>query len=88
MFKKLKRKLVELAPTNVAKAHCDGPCGVYDPSSTRIPAEAVLSMTKKILALESPEDGDDAKAMAQCKIHLRVLSRSKKSRLKLLKMKR
>lgn len=58
MIKKIKRKLVELAPTHIAKAHCDGPCGVYDPSSTRVPAEAVLSMTKKILALEKPEDGD------------------------------
>jgi len=34
-------------------AHCDGPCGVYDPASARIAAEAVLSMTKKILALDA-----------------------------------
>lgn len=45
------------------EAHCDGPCGVYDPASARIAAEAVLSMTKKILALEVPDAGD-AKAMA------------------------
>ena len=32
-------------------AHCDGPCGVYDPSSARVAAEAVLSMTKKLLDL-------------------------------------
>jgi nickel superoxide dismutase len=56
MIKKIKEKLLDLAPTNIAKAHCDGPCGVYDPSSTRVPAEAVLSMTKKIMALEKPED--------------------------------
>lgn len=62
MLKKIKRKLLEFAPTNYAKAHCDGPCGVYDPSSTRVPAEAVLSMTKKILALQKPEnDADYAK---------------------------
>jgi len=30
-------------------AHCDGPCGVYDPASTRVAAEAVLSMTKNLL---------------------------------------
>jgi nickel superoxide dismutase len=36
-------------------AHCDGPCGVYDPSSIRIAAEAAVSMTKKILALEVPD---------------------------------
>ena len=38
-------------------AHCDGPCGVYDPASARIYAEAVLSMTKKILDLD-PKAGD------------------------------
>lgn len=35
-----------------ASAHCDGPCGIYDPASARIAAEAALSMTKKILALD------------------------------------
>ena len=44
----------------VAEAHCDGPCGVYDPSSARIAAEAGLSMTKKILALQPPTAGDAA----------------------------
>lgn len=39
-------------------AHCDGPCGVYDPASARIAAEAALSMTKKILALAPPDMGD------------------------------
>ena len=43
-----------------AEAHCDGPCGVYDPSSARIAAEAVLSMTKKLLALEAPDPSDTA----------------------------
>ena len=38
-----------------ANAHCDGPCGVYDPASARIAAEAALSMTKKIKALTPPE---------------------------------
>ena len=39
-------------PAQEVHAHCDGPCGVYDPSSARIAAEAALSMTKKILAIE------------------------------------
>lgn len=38
----------------IAHAHCDGPCGVYDPAAARINAEAVLSMTKKLSALEMP----------------------------------
>ncbi|MAV65114.1 MAG: superoxide dismutase, Ni [Candidatus Marinimicrobia bacterium] len=40
---------------NTVNAHCDGPCGVYDPASARIAAEAVLSMTKKMLDLTVPE---------------------------------
>ncbi len=45
-----------------ANAHCDGPCGVYDPASARIAAEAALSMTKKLINLEIPEH-TDGKAM-------------------------
>jgi nickel superoxide dismutase len=43
-------------PADVAFAHCDGPCGVYDPASARIAAEAVLSMEKKIAALGEAQD--------------------------------
>jgi len=41
-----------------AEAHCDGPCGVYDPASARVAGEAVQSMTKKMLALEQNHSGD------------------------------
>ncbi len=47
-----------------AEAHCDGPCGVYDPSSARIAAEAALSMTKKILALTPPPADADPHTIA------------------------
>ncbi len=42
----------------VAEAHCDGPCGVYDPSQARVEAESVLQLTKKILDLKVPDSGD------------------------------
>lgn len=44
-------------PAPTVSAHCDGPCGVYDPASARIAAEAVLSMTKKILDLDLSAEG-------------------------------
>ena len=44
---------IHRAPT--ASAHCDGPCGIYDPASARIAAEAARSMTTKILALPVPD---------------------------------
>lgn len=63
MLKQTVNKVKEWFPAEEVEAHCDGPCGVYDPASARITAEAVLSMTKKILALQVP-DGNDAAAMA------------------------
>ena len=54
---RLLRTLDALRPAPVASAHCDGPCGVYDPASARIAAEAVLSMTKKLLDLDMNADG-------------------------------
>ena len=51
-------------PAETVEAHCDGPCGVYDPASARITAEAVVSMTQKILALDAPAPGDAAAAVA------------------------
>ena len=55
--------ILKRLPAKKALAHCDGPCGVYDPASARIAAEAVLSMTKKLIALAPPE-GSDAIAWA------------------------
>lgn len=55
-MKLLTRTVQKFLPAqNTVSAHCDGPCGVYDPASARIAAEAALSMTKKILALD-PDD--------------------------------
>ena len=71
MLDKALNLLDELRPAPQVDAHCDGPCGVYDPSSARIAAEAGLSMTKKILALEPPASGDAA-AMAR---YLNTMSR-------------
>ena len=59
------------APVLQAEAHCDGPCGVYDPASARIAAEAVQSMTKKMLGLTCP-DPADGPAMAA---YLNTMSR-------------
>ena len=60
MLKQALDLLNQRLPASEVDAHCDGPCGVYDPSSARIAAEAGLSMTKKILALQPPDQGDSA----------------------------
>ena len=56
MLKKTLSRLATALPADAVSAHCDGPCGVYDPASARIAAEAVLSMTKKLLDMGTPTD--------------------------------
>ena len=58
MLRKIAETIKNTIPATEVAAHCDGPCGVYDPSSARIAAEAAVSMTKKILAMEVPAAGD------------------------------
>ncbi|HRJ42691.1 MAG: superoxide dismutase, Ni [Caldilineaceae bacterium] len=58
MLKELIANRIASGQLEEVSAHCDGPCGVYDPASARIAAEAALSMTKKLLALTPPEMGD------------------------------
>jgi len=50
--------IFNILPTTTVQAHCDGPCGVYDPASARVAAEAVLSMTKKLVAMEPPQSNE------------------------------
>ncbi|MEB3291474.1 MAG: superoxide dismutase, Ni [Leptolyngbya sp.] len=64
MLKQAISRFQDRFPAAEAHAHCDGPCGVYDPSSARVAAEAVVSMTKKLLDLELPAPGDKAAAIA------------------------
>ena len=52
------------AGLEIAEAHCDAPCGVYDPSQARVEAESVLQLTKKILDLKMPNGGDQAASTA------------------------
>src|SRR6202030_1587777 len=42
-----------LRPTRVAHAHCDLPCGVYDPAQAKIEAESVKACQQKF------QDSDD-----------------------------
>ncbi|QQQ75649.1 superoxide dismutase, Ni [Actinosynnema sp. CA-299493] len=48
-IRSLRRPLLE------ATAHCDLPCGVYDPAQARIEAESVKAIQEKYQANEDPE---------------------------------
>jgi nickel superoxide dismutase len=44
-----------LTPTTVVRAHCDLPCGVYDPAQARIEAESIKAISEKYQANNDPE---------------------------------
>nr|WP_269204521.1 superoxide dismutase, Ni [Motilibacter deserti] len=43
-----------LAPRTTVSAHCDLPCGVYDPAQARIEAESVKAICEKYQSNEDP----------------------------------
>jgi nickel superoxide dismutase len=49
-------KITKYLPATTVYAHCDLPCGVYDPAQARIEAESVLAICKKIEKYESDHD--------------------------------
>ncbi|MEH1123572.1 superoxide dismutase, Ni [Micromonospora sp. CPCC 206061] len=44
-----------LAPRTIVSAHCDLPCGVYDPAQARIEAESIKAIAEKYQANTDPE---------------------------------
>jgi nickel superoxide dismutase len=44
-----------LTPRVTVSAHCDLPCGVYDPAQARIEAESVKAISEKYQANQDPE---------------------------------
>jgi nickel superoxide dismutase len=49
-----------LRPTRVVDAHCDSPCGIYDPAQARIEAESCYNIIKKY------NDSDDEVFRTRC----------------------
>ena len=56
MVGRLYMKLSKLFTIKKVYAHCDLPCGVYDPAQARIEAESILGIMNKYAGLEHEED--------------------------------
>lgn len=54
---------IKLLPTKLVYAHCDVPCGIYDPKPAQIAAQTVLKMVQLIqdLPAEAPTANDKNK---------------------------
>jgi len=44
-----------MAPTVEVSAHCDLPCGVYDPAQARIEAESIKAIIGKVADIDDPD---------------------------------
>ncbi len=76
--------LARLIRVREASAHCDIPCGIYDPISAKIAAQTVQKMVLRIESLEDAGDAASANTLSRyitvkeehaelCKHELRVL---------------
>ena len=52
------RTLEKISPADTANAHCDIPCGIYDPHQAQIAAHTVVRMVQLITDLGDPTDTD------------------------------
>ena len=55
-MKNLLLSLVKIFPKNIAYAHCDIPCGIYDPHTAQMAAHTVIRMTSLINDLKVSSD--------------------------------
>jgi nickel superoxide dismutase len=54
----MKKALSYILPEIAAEAHCDVPCGIYDPTAAKIAAMTVLRMVMQMNEIKLPESGD------------------------------
>lgn len=50
--------LTKILPEITAFAHCDIPCGIYEPTPAKIAAVTVRRMVEQIESIEKPKDAD------------------------------
>ena len=56
----IKKYISNILPIISAEAHCDIPCGIYEPTPAKIAAKTVLRMTEQLNTFELPKNWDDA----------------------------
>ena len=62
LFRQAISAIVRVLPSERAYAHCDIPCGIYDPITAKIAAQTVQKMVMRIQALKKPGASDSVDA--------------------------
>ena len=50
--------LIKILPTRLVYAHCDIPCGIYDPHGAQLAAKTVLAMVQKAKELDKDDQNN------------------------------
>jgi len=77
------KKLLGILPLQYASAHCDVPCGIYDPKAAQIAAATILVMVQKINSLEKP--GEEKSSMLNYKNSLMRMIWTKEEQARICK---
>ena len=60
-MQKVLRLLGKIFPVSPVYAHCDIPCGIYDPHNAQMAVHTVIRMTNLIQELKKEDDTDESK---------------------------
>jgi nickel superoxide dismutase len=70
---RMRTQLMRLLRAREAHAHCDIPCGIYDPISAKIAAQTVLKMVMRIQALDDPKGNSFSRYVAVKEQHAELV---------------
>jgi len=70
---RMRTQLVRWLGAREAHAHCDIPCGIYDPISAKIAAQTVLKMVMRIQALDDPQGNSFSRYVAVKEQHAELV---------------
>ncbi|TSC86253.1 MAG: superoxide dismutase, Ni [Microgenomates group bacterium Gr01-1014_7] len=72
---KLLDVLIKLLPARPVFAHCDIPCGIYDPHGAQLAAKTVLTMVQKIKALPKDDQNNFVRMINVKEQHAEICKR-------------
>ena len=70
---RMRTRLMRWLRVREAHAHCDIPCGIYDPISAKIAAQTVLKMVMRIEALDEPQGNSFSRYVAVKEQHAELV---------------
>ncbi len=65
----------DMFSTITAEAHCDVPCGIYDPTAAKVAAKTVLRMVMQLKEIAPPKDTDSSDPAAMTHYHNMLVRR-------------